>query len=102
MFVDDGEDRRQSHFVGLWIGATFFYTDLPTGEDTHEVYLDTLDGLWGLRLPRREIEDVRAVYQEWGQPWMVYDLMLKKNGRELDPAYFDPTERKKFNESDSA
>ncbi|MDA8584404.1 hypothetical protein N9L68_09205 [bacterium] len=35
-----------------------------------------------MRPPYRELDDARAVYQEWSQDWMVYD-----------PRHFKPTGR---------
>ena len=52
--------------------------------------------MWELCLPYRDVDDVRAVYHEWGQPWLVHELVLKKNAKEWDPRRFDPMERKKF------
>ena len=37
---------------------------------------------------------------EWSQPQDVNQLIVKKNGKELDPKFFDPRESRKFNESD--
>ena len=41
------------------------------GDETHEVYVDTLDGLCELRLTKEEISDVRVAYDEWSRPWTV-------------------------------
>ena len=54
------------------------------------------------RVSRRKVNDVREVYQEWRRPWTVYELVLKKNAKELDPRCFNPLGRKKFDESDVA
>ena len=64
--------------------------------------METLDGLCELRLTAEEEADVRKVYHEWNRPWTVYELVLKKNAKELDPRRFDPLERKQFDESDQA
>ena len=104
-FVDEDASRRGAETKSLptaWVGATFFYHDRPLGDETHEVYVDTLDGLCELHLTKDEISDVRAVYGEWSRPWTVYELVLKKSVKELDPRRFNPLERKKFDESDNA
>ena len=104
-FVDEDASRRGAENKSLptfWVGAMFFYHDRPQGDETHEVYVDTLDGLCELHLTKDEISDVRAVYDEWSRPWTVYELVLKKSAKELDPRRLNPLERKKFDESDRA
>ena len=86
----------------IWVGATFFYHDRPLGDETHEVYVDTLVGLCELHLTKDEISVVRAVYDVWSRPWTVYELVLKEGAKELDPRHFNPLEQKKFDESDRA
>lgn len=78
------------------------YTARPSSEEPRPVYLDALDGLWELRFPYRDVDDVWAVYHEWGQPWLVHDRVLKKNAKDLGPRRFEPVERKKFEDSDKA
>ena len=44
--VDEDASRRGAETKSLptfWVGATFFYHDRPLGDETHEVYVDTLD-----------------------------------------------------------
>ena len=53
-----------------------------------------MDGLCELHLTKDMISDVRAVYGEWSRPWTVYELVLKKSAKELDPRRFNPLERK--------
>ena len=85
-----------------WIGATFFHEDRPSGAEQREVYVDTLDGLCKLRLTAEEEDDVRQVYYEWSRPWMIYELVMKKSAKELDPRHFDPLGRRQFDISDQA
>ena len=49
-----------------------------------------------LRLTAEEEDDVRQVYHEWSRPWMIYELVMKKSAKELDPRHFDPRERRQF------
>ena len=104
-FVDDDGSRKKADAEPLpssWVGATCFYHDRPRGDETQTVYLDTLDGLCEMELTHDETSDVKAVYEEWNRPWTVYELVLKKSAKELDPRRFNPLERKKFDESDKA
>ena len=88
--MDENAVRERKTFRQSWIGATFFYEDRPSGTEQREVYVDTLDGLCELRLTAEEEDDVRQVYYEWSRPWMIYELVMKKNARELDPRHFNP------------
>ena len=101
-FIDEDTNRKGVTFRRRWVGATLFYVGRPSGEETRDVYLDTLDGLCGLRRTAEEANDVREVYHEWSRPWTVYELVLNKNANELDPRRFNPLERKKFDETDKA
>ena len=43
-----------------------------------QIYMDTVDGIMELELPYWDVDDVKAVYQEWAEPWTIYELVLKK------------------------
>lgn len=104
-FVDEDESRRGAGDKALPMSrgcATLFYHDRPLGDETHEVYVDTLDGLCELRLTEDEMGDVRAENDEWSRLWRVYELVLKKSAKELGPRRFHPLGRKTFDESDRA
>ena len=43
---------------------------------------------------------MRQVYYEWSRPWVIYELVMKKSAKELDPRHFNPLERRQFDISD--
>ena len=67
-----------------------------------DIYMDTPDGIMEVKFPYPDVDDVKAVYHEWAEPQAVYELILKRNGKELDPKFSNPQERKRFNEADRA
>ena len=63
-FTDDWVNRQTTTARREWVGCTLFYTARPSSEEPRQVYLDALDGMWELRPPYRDVDDVRVVYNE--------------------------------------
>ena len=101
-FVDGEIERKIRKMDEEWVGCTFLHSDRPVGDEKQEVDIDAQNNTIKTSLPHQDIEDVRAVFMEWSQPQAILQLILKKKGNGLGRKFFDPRERRKFNESDLA
>ena len=114
-YKDDEPDRKRLKLNHDWKGMTVFYTDRPKPTEPIDVrYIDTPEGLIKVNLNYEELQNINAIFCTWnampnglgdyeecgGMHKEIYALVNKKSAKELDERYFNPRERKAFNEAD--
>ena len=88
--------RKCSH---LWKGLTLFLRDEVQKE--RMVYVEFQSGIYAAKVEDYEKwEELRAQEEDDHSFFEAFILQNKANGKELDPRYFDETERLAFQEAD--
>ena len=88
--------RKCSH---LWKGLTLFLRDEVQKE--RMVYVEFPSGIYAVKVEDYEKwEELRAQEEDDRSFFEAFILQNKANGKELDPRYFDETERLAFQEAD--
>ena len=88
-----------------WKGMTIFYKEDEEEKPTQsKVYMEMKDGLYEVPMSQKEKEIFEGLWLEDVKDILMAEVLVLKfrqNGKELDPKWFDESEKKAFRDSDA-